>query len=477
MTRIVLLAALLLVVIAGSAMAETVAGLPVHIQKFESGAIRVWIGDHVSSTAVVAIPTEKGLVIIDTTGNPKVDRELRGIIARELGRDDFITLINTHEHRDHTGGNAVYADCTIVGHEKVAAGMAMSPESKQRTIAWLTTRIPELETEISNATEETPETARQKEQLTLYRLDLEVAQSGAELVPPTETFSDRMVLEYGDTTFELYFIGGMHSSSDIAILVPEHGLLMTGDTMADVWLTDTPGCLASFAARTGVEHDFPLQIANWNTLLTRKDDIDTYVPGHWNGELSYEGFEARVKYIEALWAGANEAAEAGTSLETMMTEYDLETRFPSLVDSPGCNLGNHQTTILEMWSETTNMESAAVVLYDLLDEGADDKAIDTVIAQRGAEKPNYYFIEAQINVYGYRFLQTERVAEAIRMLRINVELFPEAWNVYDSLGEALYAAGQNEEALVMYQKSLELYPESPTGMAMLETIRGETNVN
>ena len=210
MTRIVLFAALLMVLVTGSAVAETVAGLPVHIQKFESGAIRVWIGDHVSSTAIVAIPTEKGLVIIDTTGNPKVDRELRSIIAREMGRDDFITLINTHEHRDHTGGNAVYADCTIVGHEKVAAGMAMSLENKQRMITWLTTRIPELETEIANATEETSETDRLKEQLILYRLDLEVAQSGGELVPPTKTFSDQMVLDFGDTHFEMYFIGGMH---------------------------------------------------------------------------------------------------------------------------------------------------------------------------------------------------------------------------------------------------------------------------
>ena len=79
------------------------------------------------------------------------------------------------------------------------------------------------------------------------------------------------------TTFELYYIGGMHSSSDIAILVPEHGLLMTGDTMADIWLTDTPGCLASFIARPGVTHDFPLLLENWNALIARQDDINTLV--------------------------------------------------------------------------------------------------------------------------------------------------------------------------------------------------------
>ena len=53
-----------------AAAAETVAGLPLHVHRFDSGAIRVWIGDHVSSTGVVAIPTSGGIVVIDTTGDP-----------------------------------------------------------------------------------------------------------------------------------------------------------------------------------------------------------------------------------------------------------------------------------------------------------------------------------------------------------------------------------------------------------------------
>jgi len=78
----------------------------VHIQRLAPEAIRIWIGDHISSTATVAIATDGGLVIIDTTGNPKVDGALRQIIARELGRSDFKILINTHEHGDHTAATA-----------------------------------------------------------------------------------------------------------------------------------------------------------------------------------------------------------------------------------------------------------------------------------------------------------------------------------------------------------------------------------
>lgn len=468
---------LILMAAGAHAGVETVAGLPLHIQKFESGAIRVWIGDHISSTATVAFATENGLVIIDTTGNPEVDRQLRKVIARELGRDDFKILINTHEHGDHTGGNAVYADCTIVGHELVAAGMMRSAEDGDRVVEWRTARVSELESEMAQLDAEAPEAERLKEELIINRLELESALRKNAPLPPSKTFADRMDLDLGDTTFELYYIGGMHSASDIAVLVPEHGLLLTGDTMADIWLTDTPGCLASFLARPGVQHDFPLLLANWNTLLARKDEIKTLVPGHWNGELTFAGFEARVKYIETLWDAANEAASARTSLDDMLVQYSLVTRFPDLVESPGCNGRNNYSTIVEMWTSVTDQESGAQALFALIEKGASQEELGNILAQRDAEFPSHFFLEAEINAYGYRFLQSGSPAQAVTLFRINVEFYPESWNVYDSLGEALYASGENDDAIAMYEKSLELNPESPSGIQMLERIRSGASVN
>jgi tetratricopeptide (TPR) repeat protein len=63
------------------------------------------------------------------------------------------------------------------------------------------------------------------------------------------------------------------------------------------------------------------------------------------------------------------------------------------------------------------------------------------------------------------------------MFKINVELYPESWNVYDSLGEALLAAGDREAAIAMYEKSLEINPENTNGRDMLEQIRNEASVN
>lgn len=467
-----LVAALALLFVASGAIAEDVAGLPLHVKKLDSTTVRVWIGDHISSTATVAFATTKGIVVVDTTGNPAIDAELRKVIARELGRSDFKVLINTHEHGDHTGGNSVYADCSIVGHELVGPGMTPNSRNREQVAAWHATRTAELEKNLAKLPAGSPEAKRLQEEVLVNRLGLEALKANPKPVPPTTTFDDRMTLVMGDTTFELYYIGGMHSASDIAIFVPEHGILMTGDTMADVWLTDTPGCLASFIAREGVRHDFPLLLENWGLLLQKKDQIKMLITGHWNGELSFKGFEDRVTYVRSLWDGVNKAVAEGKTLADIQTTYRLDTRFPELAKSPGCNLRNNYSTILEMWQVVTKQESAAARLYALIDQGAGEEAIHQVVADHGATTGKYFFLEDQINGYGYRFLQQDKVPQAIAMFKANVELFPGSWNVYDSLGEALLKAGDVAGAKAMYEKSLALNPESRSGKDALAKIRG-----
>ncbi len=53
--------------------AEEIAGLPLHVSKIDDGVIRLWLGDHISSTAIVAFATEKGIVVVDTFGVPEID--------------------------------------------------------------------------------------------------------------------------------------------------------------------------------------------------------------------------------------------------------------------------------------------------------------------------------------------------------------------------------------------------------------------
>ena len=55
---------------------------------------------------------------------------------------------------------------------------------------------------------------------------------------------------------------------------------------------------------------------------------------------------------------------------------------------------------------------------------------------RAADGSKYYYDEIELNRLGYRLINKGKLDQAILVFEANVELFPEAPNVYDSLGEA-----------------------------------------
>jgi len=62
--------------------------------------------------------------------------------------------------------------------------------------------------------------------------------------------------------------------------------------------------------------------------------------------------------------------------------------------------------------------------------------------------------ERTLNRLGYQLLEQKKLQEAIAVFQRNVELHPESANVHDSLGEAQEAAGLGEAARQSYQKAV-----------------------
>ena len=81
-------------------------------------------------------------------------------------------------------------------------------------------------------------------------------------------------------------------------------------------------------------------------------------------------------------------------------------------------------------------------------------------------------LEGQINGLGYRLLSEKKTQEAVDLFKINVRMYPESWNTYDSLGEAYAVAGQNDLAIQNYEKSLQLNPKNEAGRAALAKLKG-----
>ncbi len=78
--------------------------------------------------------------------------------------------------------------------------------------------------------------------------------------------------------------------------------------------------------------------------------------------------------------------------------------------------------------------------------------------------------ENDLNDWAYRMMSNGQNKDAIEIFKLNVMLYPESWNVYDSYGESLLKDGQKEEAIKMYQRSVELNPKNQGGKKSIGTL-------
>ena len=76
-----------------------------------------------------------------------------------------------------------------------------------------------------------------------------------------------------------------------------------------------------------------------------------------------------------------------------------------------------------------------------------------------------------LNGIGYDFLREGKSEEALKFFRLNVKLFPEDANLWDSLGEVYFELGDNEKALEYYQKALAMDPYMESAQEMIEKIK------
>ena len=80
--------------------------------------------------------------------------------------------------------------------------------------------------------------------------------------------------------------------------------------------------------------------------------------------------------------------------------------------------------------------------------------------------------EVQVNRLGYQLMGQNQLEAATELFKLNVEAYPQSFNVYDSLAEAYMNAGNNDQAIRFYEKSLELNPANSNAVQMLKKIRG-----
>ncbi len=281
-------------------------------------------GLETSPITICVIETNKGLIVVDTGLSPSMAVRTRARISSEIGRDDIHWVINTHSHFDHTGGNQVFSDATIIGHENVPAAMQAFYDGRE---AWIERRYQFLARHEAGSSDAPPDSQQAKsleERLFFNHELIEDLRDGYLPTTPAITFSDRLTLKAGDLELVLIWMGRAHTDSDILIHIPTLGVLFTGDLFHDKTLGTA-------------YYTSPLDIDRWLSALDsvlEDGDIDVVIGGH-GLIFTPEWIAAQRRYLGEVWQAVREAKASGTSFAKLTEGLPFDDRFAYIQDELG----------------------------------------------------------------------------------------------------------------------------------------------
>jgi tetratricopeptide (TPR) repeat protein len=102
-----------------------------------------------------------------------------------------------------------------------------------------------------------------------------------------------------------------------------------------------------------------------------------------------------------------------------------------------------------------------------------DHATDVYAAMQ-KEKSDFKHDETAVNSWAYELMNDNNLSEAIILLKLNVQSYPDSGNAYDSLGGAYMKSGQKQLAIENYKKSLEKDPTNDNAKQKLKDLEGST---
>lgn len=435
---------------------------PFRVQRLSDRAA-VFTEESPMENMIVVLASAKGLVVVDSTGSPYTASLLRKAIADEFGRSDFAYLINTHHHWDHALGNQAFDDAVVVAYEGCVEAMRRDAANVAGIAATMGRRADELKTQLDGLDPDSGEAADLRLAYEFNSRNNKGLSEGFKTTLPEKTFADNLVLDLGDLTVKLFYFGRAHSGNDIFIQVPEEGLLLTGDLFLE------RGWLPLFSGQQKL--DIPRWIEVLNRTLDGEDEVKYVIPGH-RDIWTREKLAMWRDYIVDLWSGVNSAAAEGLDLEAVLERYPLPEKFfylKELNHDDAELLRFQERNVTAFWRQLK--ESAAEIVEAAIRDDGLEAGLKKYRELKTGGSKDVYFSENDFNALGYRLLQSGNVEAAIEVFKLNVEAYPESWNVYDSLGEAYMVNGDKKPAIKYYKKSLELNPDNSNAVEILKNLQ------
>ena len=117
-------------------------------------------------------------------------------------------------------------------------------------------------------------------------------------------------------------------------------------------------------------------------------------------------------------------------------------------------------------------KSIGVYLYDLIILENVDEAIEKYKKiKKSPLKKNFIFNEDELNSLGYEMINSEKIDNAIKIFKLNIEEYPNSSSAYEGLGDAYQKCDQIDLAIENYEKSVELDPYNDNAKKALKKLK------
>jgi len=402
---------LFFIVACASALTLAQESSPVQINQITETIFLLTENSPAGSVNVVASVGPDGILLVDTGFGFMVDT-LRAALKRVTGAEVKI-IVNTHAHTEHTGGNAAF------GQRAVIVGQARL-RTQLRSGAYVM--------------EEFPDDAL-----------------------PTVTFEDSLILYFNGERVRLSAVRGGHDDNNTVIHFTGSGVACVGGIVR--------GRL--FPTVDRLSGDINAFESALQQTLANLPKGTRLIPGH-GGELSMTDLRQIGEMIKGTFTLVLGELAKGKDVSTLQRENVLKP-WSSYADA----LISTDRWIQLIADGTRSHRAATSViepLYYSLRKGDGDAAVAQYRQLKKEHPDDYVFGEGQINRVGYYLLANGRTKDAVTIFQLNVQEYPDSWNVYDSLGEAYTVQGNNRMAMENYKKSLKLNPKNTNALDILKQL-------
>ena len=227
------------------------------------------------------ILTQDGVVLIDTGQSPK-DSHVVMAAVKKLTSQPVRFIIHTEPHPDHAMGDFVFSPpAVVIGH-------AGSTASMQASESFTPARI---EKQMSTSPE------------------MREAFKGFRLITPHIEYRDKMSLNVGERSLELYYLKNVHSEADTAIWLPKERVLFTA---------------ASVGVKRFGNHRPLVSIPDTQNAIKMMKALnpEVVIPGHGDPGTA-KILDDMESYYNNLMDGVRQMAKQGKSLDEIKKELKI----------------------------------------------------------------------------------------------------------------------------------------------------------